>query len=526
MPASFRVAPRVASFPVISVSHFREAVTRVGDEVYSSQQLLQVHGATAGKIQLLVLRNALACVMCAVATNGCFYAGNIFSHKPSTKQTRSEFLMATLLWSAISFSAIMLIAHLPSLLTQRFLKFPDYHPGVWFCAKKLMKGSSPYFAATLGSMVCLGLLVQHTPVLMRDISQFKLHFYLGDLCNLIFTAGITLTVRRIYYKETQQGRERSLTLKVQIASQSAPQAMARVKKFRPPSFWREYRKKLPDAVLVAFAGGYVHAVSSFRILDRGEMAIGLFALSGVILKLAIQESAKRYIIRKGVRSIHTMCMIVGVPTVLINTQTRLVLLGTQTNALLVTGTFGMALAEVCLRAGKAVYIVWGIRRRARADGQVYQQCSLVSTTSKSRKSSSVFPSFTPPIVKMEFKQWRRQVLSYHTAELTADMYAEYIAIGCSHSIMFWYAGHPFYPALRVKAGGNLSEGITRWRINQIAMLAFQFVVVVIVDYICVVMEMAIGIEFNRIKGLSAFLGVLFMAMAVLTINISASIYLS
>ncbi|KAE8879678.1 hypothetical protein PF005_g4188 [Phytophthora fragariae] len=511
-----------SSVRVASVTQFRDVVTRVGDEVYSSQQLLQVHGATAAKTQLLVVRNALACVVCAVATNGCFYAGNIFSCRSSTKQTRPEFLLATLLWSSLSFSAIMLVAHLPSLMTQRFLKFLDYRPGVWFCMKKLMKGSSPYFIATLGTMVCLGLLVQHIPLLI----QFKLHFYLGDFCNLIFTAGITLTVRRIYYKETQQGRDRSLALKRQITSHLAPQAIARVKKFRTPSFWREYRKKLPDAVLVALAGAYIHAVSFFRILDRGEMAIAVFALSGIIFKLAIQEAAKRYIVNKGVRSIHTMCVLVGVPTVLINTQTRIVLLGTQTNTLLVTGTFGMALAEVCLRAGKAVYIVWTIRRRAKVHGQQYEQFTPASTTSKSRKSS-VSPSFAPPIVKLEFETWRRQVLSYHTAELTADMYAEYIAIGCSQSIMFWYVSHPFYPALRLKAGANLSErGIARWRINQIAMLAFQFVVVVIVDYICVVMEMVIGIEFNRVKGLSAFLGVLFMAMAVLTINISATVYLS
>lgn len=130
MLPSLRIAPRVASFPVISVTQFREAVTRVGDEAYSSQQLLQVHGVSAAKTQLLVVRNALACVVCAVATNGCFYSGNVFSRKSSTKQTRPEFLMATLVWSAISSSFIMLVAHLPSLMSQQFLKFPDSRPGV------------------------------------------------------------------------------------------------------------------------------------------------------------------------------------------------------------------------------------------------------------------------------------------------------------------------------------------------------------------------------------------------------------
>ncbi|RLN45907.1 hypothetical protein BBJ29_005185 [Phytophthora kernoviae] len=143
-----------------------------------------------------------------------------------------------------------------------------------------------------------------------------------------------------------------------------------------------------------------------------------------------------------------MYLLVGVPTVLIDTQARIVLLGTQTNTILVTGTF----------------------------------------------------------------------------EITADMYAEYIAIGCSQSIVFWYTGHVYYPALQLVTGSEID--VARWRFNQIALLGFQFVVEIFVDYICVVMEIAAGIEFERIKDLSSFLCMLFMTMAVLNISISSTVYLS
>ncbi|GMF11575.1 unnamed protein product [Phytophthora lilii] len=111
-------------------------------------------------------------------------------------------------------------------------------------------------------------------------------------------------------------------------------------------------------------------------------------------------------------------------------------------------------------------------------------------------------------------------MSYYTAEMAADTYAEYIAIGCSQSIVFWFGGHPLYPALRRQANSNLSNtNITQQRVNEAAMLGFQFVVEVVVDYVCVVLEMIIGIRYDRVKGLSVFLGVMFMTMAVLTINI-------
>jgi len=526
------VAPLVNSFSFTSASpepRIRDAIASKpthdplqrpeGKQLqhHGSQLRLQLRWVPAAKMQLLLFRNTIICVVAAVFTNGCFYSGNVFSLKSSTQQSRPEFLMAMLIWTVVCYAAVMVASHLPSLMTQRFLDRPDHQPSLWFCTGKLLRGSSPYFAVSLAGMVGVGLLVQKTS-LMHEHFQYKLHFYLGDLCNLVFTAGIALAVRRIYYEETHQGRSRRLALNdISEPRNGAPRKAHPPPNYRSPSFWREYLAKLPTCLLIAMAGGYVHVVSWHRILDRGSVEIMGFSAFGIGLKLALQEVARWYVHKKRIRSIRTMCVLVGVPTVLIDTQTRLVLLGTQTNSFLVSGTFAMAVAELGLRAAKASFVMWTIRRKANALEEKLQQV-LASEAPGGPSSASL---------KLEFELWRRQVLSHHTAELTADMYAEYIAIGCSQSIVFWYVGHPFYPALQLASAAGLSElNMGRWRFNQVAMLAFQFVVEIVVDYVCVVLEMAAGIDFDRIDGLSTFLGVLFMTMAVLNINISSAVYLA
>lgn len=50
----------------------------------------------------------------------------------------------------LSYAVILVVAHLPTLMSQRFLKYPDYKPSVWFCMRKLLKMSTPYFVASMG----------------------------------------------------------------------------------------------------------------------------------------------------------------------------------------------------------------------------------------------------------------------------------------------------------------------------------------------------------------------------------------
>ncbi|KAL4158981.1 hypothetical protein PRNP1_004754 [Phytophthora ramorum] len=468
--SSPRVAPWAGSFTnqtvrdsVLSLSSPTTADTliRPGNmklQHTSSLLRLELQWTSAFKMQLTVVRNAVVCCLCAVGANGCFYLGNAFAFKSSVDQSLREFVMAMLVWMGISYWVIMIFAHVPSLTTQRFLECPNIRPSFWLCTKKIVKKSRLSFAATLAGMVA------------------------------------------IYYEETRQGRERRSAVNA-ISRARTKATSPRRKARRPPryrslTFGREYLDQIPSAVMIIVAGGYVHAVLVLWDEIVNEASVMVFTVFGLLLKLSLQEAARHYVLKKRVQSVRTMCMLVGVPTVLIDTQTRIVLLGTQSNASVFAGTFGMAMTELCLRATKAALVVWSTRRRSRALEEKLLEIS-GGTAARSRRKSTAS-------VKLEHELWRRQIISYHTAELTADMYAEYIAIGCSQSIVFWWLGHPLYPCFALKEAVP-SE--------------------IFVDYFCIVLEMAAGIDFDKIENLSSFLGALFMTLAVVNISISSGVYL-
>lgn len=68
--------------------------------------------------------------------------------------------------------------------------------------------------------------------------------------------------------------------------------------------------------------------------------------------------------------------------------------------------------------------------------------------------------------------------------------------------------------------------MAEWRTNQLYMLVFQVVVEILVDYVSIVLEMMIGIEYENVNRLGSFLAVLFMMAAVMNINVSVGVYLS
>ncbi|KAH7485307.1 hypothetical protein PRIC1_004607 [Phytophthora ramorum] len=531
--SSPRVAPWAGSFTnqtvrdsVLSLSSptMADTLVRPGNmklQHTSSLLRLELQWTSAFKMQLTVVRNAVVCCLCAVVANGCFYLGNAFAFKSSVDQSLREFVMAMLVWMGISYWVIMIFAHVPSLTTQRFLECPNIRPSFWLCTKKIVKKSRLSFAATLAGMVAVGLVVQNTS-LLHEHFRYRLHFYLAVVCNSMVSTGVMLAVRKIYYKETRQGRERRSAVNA-ISRARTKATSPRRKAHRPPryrslTFGREYLDQIPSAVMIIVAGGYVHAVLVLWDEIVNEASVMVFTVFGLLLKLSLQEAARHYVLKKRVQSVRTMCMLVGVPTVLIDTQTRIVLLGTQSNSSVFAGTFGMAMTELCLRATKAALVVWSTRRRSRALEEKLLEIS-GGTAARSRRKSTAS-------VKLEHELWRRQIISYHTAELTADMYAEYIAIGCSQSIVFWWLGHPLYPVLRIEGGSSVSEiEFARIRFNHVVMLGFQSVAEIFVDYFCIVLEMAAGIDFDKIENLSSFLGALFMTLAVVNISISSGVYL-
>jgi hypothetical protein len=499
------------------------------------------------KMQALVVRNAAGSIACAWIPNAFYALGNIFSGKWYTEQSRNELLVANSVYASITFCAVVFTSFMPMMLSLQYSDIPGRRPTVWFCVKKLTRATGVYFVASVGIMFAISSLVAYATSVEPGVFKYKIDCYVDSLTLLIYFTGISQAVKNIYYEQTRQGQDRLHHQELKHKSRRskiAPAALAvhpaankTSSRACKPNFWRAYIKGLPGATPPLVASLFVHVLSRQRIVDRGNLVLSSFVAAGIVFKLAIQELAKHYIFKKRVRSARVMCVLVGIPTVLIDTQTRIILLGTNSTQTAVMGALGMALVEITLRAGKAVLVMWEIHHRKRAHKRrtaptLHRRVILSMFTSHTgAKSVAQAPNAgarpSLPSGLSEFELWRRQAQAFHTAELNADMYAEYISIGCSASILFFYGNHPHYSLLRQSASADTVDvDVASWRLSQLRMLVLQIGVEIGVDYVSIVLEMVIGIEFNHVKNLGAFLAALFMVAAVMNITISIGFYLS
>ncbi|POM72010.1 Hypothetical protein PHPALM_11348 [Phytophthora palmivora] len=429
----------------------------------------------------------------------------------------------SIVWAAFAFCTVILVSFLPLMLSLRFLDAPNQAPTTWYCFKRLVRATFLYFAVAVVAVITFGYLVTYLVHLEPTIIKYKIDNYADNLSLLTYFAGIIREIKKIFYEETCQGRERlhmkrkssrkRSVVSSKVRTVIAPQpSAATLIQYHTPTFWQSYIKQLPTSAPPIIATAFVHILSQQRIVERGSTAMTIFFIGGIALKLGIQELAKHYIVKKRVRSTRIMCVLVGVPTVLIDTQARVILIGSSNTQTAFLGVLGMALLEISFRVAKTKFVQWTIYQREvmlTRENEVVQ-CT-VSPTRPSLSSTH-----------LEFEMWRRQVQSFHTAELNADMYAEYIAIGCSASILFFFGNHPRYSMLRQSNTTSAIVDLSAWRLNQMYMLGFQLGVEVAVDYISIVLEMTFGLEFDHIQNLSSFLAVLFMVTAVMNITISAA----
>ncbi|KAE8886504.1 hypothetical protein PF002_g5744 [Phytophthora fragariae] len=504
------------------------------------------------KMQAVVVRNAAESIACAWIPNACYALGDIFSGKWYTEQSRSQLIIANSVWASITYCGVVFISFIPVMLSFRFLKTPDRRPTVWFCLFRLARAVAVYFmVATLIVFGC-SWLTAYLVTIKPDSLRYKLDCYSINFSLAGYFTGITRAVKQIYYDETVQGREkpqqkqhkarRSKIVPTNAANAVTSGSLKSPARFKPPNFWLAYIRNMSVAFVPLLASVFVHILSQFHIVDRGNAVLTIFVVVGVAFKLAVQELAKHYVFKKRVRSARVMCILVGIPTVLIDTQMRIIVLGTNSANTAALGAIGMALFESSLRAGKAVLVMWEIRHRRAVVARRIAAAALRAGTVEAFEHRPSNPSVVPHAPKTssktssrpsmsvgmnDFEMWRRQIQAFHTAELNADMYAEYISIGCSASILFFYGNHPHYSLLRQTAStGTTTVDTMAWRVSQLEMLGFQIAIEVVVDYISTVLEMVIGIEFDHVKKLNSFLAAMFIITAVMNINISVCIYLS
>ncbi|OWZ09146.1 hypothetical protein PHMEG_00018195 [Phytophthora megakarya] len=268
-----------------------------------------------------------------------------------------------------------------------------------------------------------------------------------------------------------------------------------------------------------FATAYVHVVSSIKIDRQQDLAV--FALCSISLKVLLQEIAKHFLSKKRrTPNMRTLTITVATPTILVDTQLRTVLLCQDNVSMTVVGSLLLALAEVCFRVVKTAYVQWLVHRiRAKRP-----QHPTLAISPDGKVPVKILRVYVAPIRTTSSMQIIdpiqdrvHRLLLLHAAEIYADMYAEYIAMGCSYGILFFFSSHPKYQL------GNSESSSSRW--SNAGITALQLGLEVVVDFVACALEIRRGIDFEHFNQEDSFLAVFMVSIALVNVHISSGIYL-
>lgn len=456
----------------------------------------------------ILLCNVCISISCAWLANLCMSSGNIFATKSLREQSNTEFATATIVWTHTFNCAVVVLAQAPMLLPLRFERYPAYAPTFGFCLWKVMKHAYPSYVGSLLFTICIHLLLDTTA---SQVVANRLGLYVGLTCNHICSVGIFVSVRDIVRRETVQGQARSQSFRRQ---RTLCGSMAH--------FCKAYLRTSPMLLTIMSAAVYVRIASQFRFQETHQVAA--FTLGSLALKLFVQEVAKVGLLKWKIEDVRTVFFAVGLPTVLIDTQVRIALQRVNSTQGTLNGTLALATLEIATRAGKAALVHLQIRRRERkaALAQQWEVTGITTTTkivpAQSRTDASERASSLTNQASLE--RWKTKISTFHVAELYADMSAEYIAIGCSTSILYFYWDHPKY-----ELGGADGAATMPSHWQQSVTLSIQVAVEVCVDYLSCVFEIGRGVDFEQVRRYRVFLCTLFVGIAVVNIHISATTFI-
>ncbi|KAK1931209.1 hypothetical protein P3T76_013398 [Phytophthora citrophthora] len=191
----------------------------------------------------------------------------------------------------------------------------------------------------------------------------------------------------------------------------------------------------------------------------------------IALKLMLQELAKYMmtVIRRPV-SRRVMVALVSTPTIIVDTQVRILLLRQSNLNVSVAGTVFIAFFEIAVRATKSTLVQRHTREPTRSKASRRRSSSVYSRPDLTQiKPMQIVPVFsngrneiaaqqrltstgeTPAQFKArrDAMERRHKIRVLHVGEIYADMYAEYIAIGCSFVMLFFFRNHPQYEFCRL-----------------------------------------------------------------------------
>ncbi|GLE01440.1 hypothetical protein PINS_up010270 [Pythium insidiosum] len=273
-------------------------------------------------------------------------------------------------------------------------------------------------------------------------------------------------------------------------------------------------------VCVLFALLYVQVLSVIKDPTRG--AFYALMIGSLALKAVVQEVAKRVMLRKNVKSVRTMFLVVALPTVLIDTQLRIVSQRNSDVQVTLQGTAILAFAEIGVRFVKALLVRMELHRMG-TKGVAISPSEATSVRKLSRASEH-----------SEMAQRKMKLLAFHSAETYADMLAEYIAVGCAGAVVFFYWDHPRYRLAETTSPANATTNedahrsavLSRpWSANNTVLMGVQVVVEILVDVLSCCIESRFGVTFQSVRKHSVYLAGLSIIIAVINCCISSTMYI-
>ncbi|RLN96991.1 hypothetical protein BBJ28_00016376 [Nothophytophthora sp. Chile5] len=456
-----------------------------------------------------VLRNSLLSCCCSWLFAFCIARGDVFSSLEPDQQSYETFVMGKLMWFWVFCWVFTLAECVAKLLPEPFAT--QSTQATLSVAQILVKLARPILLPSIGVLLVSIAGSLGIAWLSPSDRKYKADVYWGMLGYHFILTVTDAHTRHIFRLQTVSGQAKERRRSRQPRS-VPPVSRPR----RSPSSTQFFRVFLQNSALVAsafLAGAYVHVMSFVRLRNRWELAA--FAICSQSLKLVVQGLAKLYLSkRRRTPSMRTMALIIAVPTILVDTQLRTVLLCLDSNALTLVSSVLLAVAKIVLRLARTLIA----RRQARQILAPHPSAVSVlpqgGVDAQLTRSPSTFSS-SPQVQAIARVH---KLMALHAAEVYADMHGEYIAMGCSYGILLFLGS-----SRRFQLGGNASMSTTHH--VHLATVGLQVGLEVVGDFVAIPLELHMGVNFESFNKDDVFLALLIVLIAVVNIHIASGIYL-
>ncbi|GLE01410.1 hypothetical protein PINS_up010240 [Pythium insidiosum] len=466
---------------------------------------------------IVIVRNAVLAVLVAWATTYVSARGNVLSGRSVAQQSYNEFLFATFFWTQVFYCFTGTWMQAATLLRHRFQSRPNAYPTLVECFARVARRGLPYYMVVVGIWLSMARIFSTLKPSTR-VRRIKLEYYLHIVGSFVYTIGMGIIGRHIFKFETVEGHQRlqrcvSSTNEIDHSETKKPSWIPSRVVQHLVLFGRFFYVRFPMILCVELTSVYTQVMSSRRLQVSLDIYVVTFTCLAV--KICVQELAKRAMLRK-VKHVRTMFLAVAMPTVLIDTQLRVVLQRLDSTQLTITGTALLAACEIVMRIAKTLLVRVECHR---LDTQWKRQCVSVAPTNGDvthRRSQG------------QVEAIKAKLMAFHSAELFSDMLAEYIAMGCSTAALFFYWDHPKYHLGHVdhSSGTNLtSSPASSWTQHQSTLLIVQVIAEMVVDTASCAFELSLGVSFHEIRRHGTYLVLLSVVLAVINTFVTASIYI-